>query len=245
MRILCVGDVCMDVFVYGVANRICSEAPVPVFNPVSVVSNEGMAGNVAANLRSLGATVDLISNSETIVKKRLVDLKSNQMIVRIDENDHVTTPINIDKINFKIYDAVVVSDYGKGFLSLTNIFQISQCHKLTFLDTKKPLSLAHMGKYTFIKINEPEWQRSMEYGNDYHDWKDQLIVTLSERGCMYQGMNYEPENVSEVRDVSGAGDTFLASLAFKYVETKDISQSIKFANKCAGIVITKKGVSVI
>ncbi|HRP30478.1 MAG TPA: PfkB family carbohydrate kinase [Agriterribacter sp.] len=245
MKILVCGDVCKDVYVYGAVGKLCQEAPVAVFNPVTVVSNEGMAGNVAANLRSLGATVDLVCNSETIIKKRIVDQKSNQMIVRIDENDIVSTPINIDKINFNLYDAVIVSDYDKGFISLQDLKYISNCHKLTFLDTKKPLDKKHMGGFTFIKINEGEWQRSIEAGNDYHDWKEKLIVTLSERGCMYQGMNYEPDAKVEVRDVSGAGDTFLAALSYKYVETKDISASLRFANVCAGVVVTKKGVSVI
>lgn len=244
MRILTLGESCVDVYVYGSVPRVAPEAPCVVFKPITVVSNDGMAGNVAANLRSFGATVDLVSNKETIVKKRLVDQKSNQMICRIDEGDSVPNSFNADKINFNLYNAIVVSDYAKGFLTLEDLRVISKCHKLTFLDTKKPLNKEYMGGFTFIKINETEWQRSMEVGNTLNDWQENLIVTLGERGAMYRGINFPPEKHSQVIDVSGAGDSFLAALAYKYIETKDISQSIRFANIQAGIVVTKRGVAI-
>lgn len=245
MKILVIGELCRDIHVYGSAQRLCPEAPVPVFNPIHKTENDGMAGNVAANLRSLGAEVTLISNDEIIEKIRYVDAKSNHMIMREDRGDKVPNSFNIDKINFRLFQAVIVSDYCKGFLSLTDIYQISKCHKLTFLDTKKSLTKSYMGGYSFIKINETEWQRSMEDGNTLNDWNENLIVTLGERGAMYRGINFHPENTVSVHDVSGAGDTFLASLVYKYVETKDISDSIKFANKCAATVVARKGVSVI
>jgi sugar/nucleoside kinase (ribokinase family) len=63
-------------------------------------------------------------------------------------------------------------------------------------------------------------------------------------GCEYQGKRYPTKKV-EVKDLSGAGDTFMASLVVKFVETNDIIQSIKYANVCASKVVTKKGVSII
>ena len=68
MRILVVGDSCLDTFIYGDIDRIAPEAPVPVIKPKYKKDNPGMAANVVANLKSLGAEVDLITNS-TLIKK--------------------------------------------------------------------------------------------------------------------------------------------------------------------------------
>jgi sugar/nucleoside kinase (ribokinase family) len=94
--------------------------------------------------------------------------------------------------------------------------------------------------YTFIKINEVEWEQCV--GEDYNDWKDKLIVTMSERGAMYNGKTYPVNTDIEVRDLSGAGDTFMSSLVVKYIETSDIEESIIYANHNATIVVQKKGV---
>ena len=72
-----------------------------------------------------------------------------------------------------------------------------------------------------------------------------LIVTYAEDGCKYRGVLIPNKNNVEVRDVSGAGDTFLAGFAIKYTETKDVYESISFAQDCAGIVVAKKGVSTV
>ena len=65
MKILVIGDVCDDVFIYGVCERLCPEAPVPVFKPTKSTRNLGMAGNVYNNLLSLDVNlVDIVSNKE-------------------------------------------------------------------------------------------------------------------------------------------------------------------------------------
>ena len=97
-----------------------------------------------------------------------------------------------------------------------------------------------MRNYTFIKINEVEWENCK--GEEYENWEDKLIVTMSERGAMYNGKTFPVNNDIEVRDLSGAGDTFMASLVVKYIETKNIEESILFANHNATIVVQKKGV---
>ena len=85
--ILFIGEICDDIFVYGKCDRICPEAPVPVFTPRRETQNVGMAGNVANNLRALGERVQSQYNQSRIEKKRIVDEKTNQMLVRIDSND--------------------------------------------------------------------------------------------------------------------------------------------------------------
>ena len=72
MKLLVIGDSCVDKFIYGTCDRICPEAPVPVFNPIKVKKNGGMAKNVQANIEALGVDCDIITNGELITKTRYV-----------------------------------------------------------------------------------------------------------------------------------------------------------------------------
>src|SRR5689334_22475290 len=145
MKILVIGDSCKDVFVYGICERICPEAPVPVFSPKGSKSNFGMAYNVYNNLKALGVDeLGIVTNeNDQPLKTRFVDSTSNQMVLRVDENDKVKR-IDFDtlsSINFSNYHAVVISDYNKGYLNESDIeFIASECrvnNVPTFLDTKK------------------------------------------------------------------------------------------------------------
>jgi sugar/nucleoside kinase (ribokinase family) len=113
---------------------------------------------------------------------------------------------------------------------------------MVFVDTKKKIDL-FLKDVAFIKINEPEWKAS-EDGVNYNDWKDKIIVTLGSEGCMYNDKVY-PITIVDVHDVSGAGDTFMAGLVMKYIQTENIDEAIHFANECAMRVVQKKGVAVL
>ena len=155
MRILVIGDSCTDFYIYGASERFCPDAPVPVLKPIRKIQSLGMAGNVKENLEALGVKVDLISNQEKINKTRYVHERTNHMFIRIDEGEDNVKRIktqDILNINFKKYDAVIVSDYCKGFLLEEDLKFISKHHPLTFLDTKKHLN-GFADDFTFIKIN--------------------------------------------------------------------------------------------
>lgn len=247
MRILVIGDSCKDVFVYGKCDRICPEAPVPVFNPLEKKENGGMASNVYQNIKSLvGDEVEvcLITNTNVITKTRYVDYKTNQMLIRVDEQDKAD-PITHDLNSLGAFDAVVISDYDKGFLSEDNIKTLISKYPLTFIDTKKQIGDWIKG-ISFIKINEPEYKKNESFFNtiDYN-YQAELIVTLGEKGVQYQGVNYQPKEVIDAFDLSGAGDTFLAGLVTSYLLDKDMPKAVQFAQECAGKVIARKGVAVI
>jgi bifunctional ADP-heptose synthase (sugar kinase/adenylyltransferase) len=247
MKILVIGESCLDIFIYGKADRICPEAPVPVFNPSNSVKSYGMAGNVFNNIKSLCLKEDInikIHIETNIIrgsKTRYIDTASNQMFLRVDndlyyKNEHLN--------NIEDYDIVIVSDYNKGFLSEKDLIEIGGRAKCSFIDTKKKYNSEWANLFSFIKINEKE---AIENGF-YDNWKEahkNTIVTLAEKGCTFNFKKFAIEKPSEVRDVCGAGDTFLASLAFKYFITKDIEESIIFAQECCQIVISKKGVTVV
>jgi D-beta-D-heptose 7-phosphate kinase/D-beta-D-heptose 1-phosphate adenosyltransferase len=247
LKILVIGDSCTDIFVYGSCDRLCPEAPIPVFTPSKTITNQGMAGNVVDNLRALGVRkTELITNNEQIIKTRYVETKSNQMLLRVDGNDKVSNSFDYRKVDFDSYDAVIVSDYDKGYLTYDNIKKIGEKSKLSFIDTKKTIGSGDYFKdYTFVKMNEDEWDNCVQKGAVYSEWKDNLIVTMSERGCMYNEKRYPVDNSIEVRDLSGAGDTWMASFAYEYVQTGIIDKAIDTANNNATIVVQKRGVTTI
>lgn len=244
-KVLVIGDGCTDVFRYGKCERLSPEAPVPVFLPSRTTGNGGMALNVAENLNALGIECDVMTNDVRPVKTRYVDEISNQMLLRVDEKD-VIIPITAEELEFfdlANYVAVVISDYNKGYLSYEDIMWIAENHPLTFMDTKKELG-SWCEDIKFIKINNKEFKENEDYLRNYYPGN--LIVTKGKDGAV---LNYDQkfpiEKEHEVRDLSGAGDTFLAALVAKFLENNDICEAIQFANKCAAWVVTQKGVVVV
>lgn len=250
--ILVIGDSCTDKFVYGKCERICPEAPVPVFTPTRETANWGMAGNVVNNLRALGEEVYCHTNSIRIEKKRIVDEKTNQMLVRIDNPDDCEPIkegirdlyIGEDYEDFRSgLKAVVISDYNKGYLSKEDIRVIINYYDCpVFLDTKKKLG-KWCANVDFIKINDVEYANSEELLVDL-GIEDKIIVTKGGDGAEYGGILYSTKKC-KVQDLSGAGDTFLAGLVHKYCETKNITEAIAFANEVAFKIVQKQGVSVV
>lgn len=240
MKILVIGDSCIDRFVYGTVDRLTPEAPVPVLEVTHETTNGGMAENVRENLLNLGISTDIITNEIKSLKTRWVEKESNQMIMRSDES--VESEDYGGDFYFDEYDAVVISDYDKGFLSEETIRRIAESHPLTFMDTKKTLEGDWFEGIKFIKINEKEYQSNERALENY---PGNLIITLGSRGAMWNGEKFSVNDPSAVFDLTGAGDVFLASLVFKYVETKSIEESIMFANLCASKSVRKRGISII
>ncbi len=242
MKLLVLGESCTDRFVYGKAERLAPEAPAPVFVPKRETTNPGMAANVVENLKVLGADVDFITNTNKIFKTRYVDDKTNHLLLRVDEGDDEVKPFNMwgNSSNFSAYDAVVVSDYCKGFLSEYDIASLCNMHPNVFIDTKK-----RIGKYVefckYIKINEQEYKNSKEFLDENLRILNKTIVTIGKDGCRLGSKIYPVQEVA-VKDQAGAGDTFLAGLVWKYINTKSIDDAIAFANDCATKVVAKRGV---
>lgn len=164
MKVLVIGESCKDIFHYGQSNRLCPEAPVPVFKATNQIENGGMAKNVQSNLLSFGIEADIITNEnwESITKTRFVDYRTNHMFLRVDENDENYGVLNIERIkewDIEKYDAVIVSDYDKGFLTTDVLNKIPNMHDLVLLDTKKLLG-EWSENYSFIKINNTEFDKT-------------------------------------------------------------------------------------
>jgi len=232
LKILLIGDNGIDNYQYGVIERISPEAPVPIINYTHTITKPGMAANVKDNLEKLGCQVEFIHGIKTSIKTRIIDSKTKQHLLRIDQ-DSPSRAIKVDYTNIEQYDAIIISDYNKGSIEYETIEGVRKNYDgPIFIDTKKTDLIRCEGCY--VKINQQEFEAAKTYPTD-------LIVTNGDKNVKYKDQRFEIPKI-EAFDVCGAGDTFLASLAYKYCETKDIITSIKFAIKAANVTIQHIGV---
>jgi len=295
-KLLVIGDLMIDHYLWGSCERISPEAPVQVINVDNESTVLGGSGNVINNLKALGAQVDVISviggcetsdelkillndinvNSKYLItqKDRITSKKSRiiaaqQQVVRYDREstDEIstksqTTILNTFKKIITNYDAVLLSDYGKGVLTadLTQslIAIANDNNKKVLIDPKGLDYSKYKGAY-LLTPNKKEASEATQI--NIHDDAtltqaitqlktncdlDVSLITLSEQGvAIYDDHDDElrihPTVAREVFDVTGAGDTVLASLGFALSCGLDIDNSVEFANLAAGVVVGKIG----
>lgn len=240
-RILIIGESCWDIFVYCDTIRLAPDIPVPVLHVIRQTQNPGMAKNVERNVKALHKACDIVTNSnwKKITKTRFMHEKTPQAFFRVDSKD-ATPRAHIRNISFKKYDIVAISDYNKGFLTQDDIRYICENHPCVFVDTKKRVG-RFLDAAKYIKINKFEYEHSLPIPKDI---ERKIICTRGGEGVHFRGKIYPVQSV-EVKDVTGAGDSFFAALLVRYAETGNIDEAITFANLCASYVVKKKGVSVI
>lgn len=254
---LIIGESCIDVFEYGNCDRLCPEAPVPVFVRKEETRTIGMAANVAANLESIfnkmnkGYELLLNISYPYSTKTRYVDSKTNHIFLRIDDGDEKYSPISLNKElfnNIRCADFILISDYNKGYLNEKSIIKILSEKKkncIVIMDTKKIVSNKICQLVNYFKLNNAEYKNVMKNSPELvNKYKNKFIITKGSEGTEYKGRIY-PVNVQQTIDVSGAGDTFLAALGYSLGDKKSIVDSIIFANEIASSVVTKRGVTTI
>jgi D-beta-D-heptose 7-phosphate kinase/D-beta-D-heptose 1-phosphate adenosyltransferase len=218
IKVAVIGDILIDRYIYGTAERLSPEAPVPIVRHQTTFDRSGGAGNLYENLKSLGVDVDLLDfSSPKCIKTRV--FCDGHYVTRIDQ-DYMSNGADvleaIEKINFSPYEYVVLSDYAKGVLDQsTNIIKhINQYGCKVIVDPKKPASY-----YEGAWLIKPNMTENTKYG--FTSWPTNWIVTDSKNAvsARIDGVSYkvQPKQV-EVNDVTGAGDCFLA--AFVYALTK-------------------------
>ena len=229
LKVLLIGDSCTDEYVYGYCERLNPEAPVPILKFNRKETKKGMAWNVRENIESFGIEVYMITNQETITKTRYIDEKYNQQILRVD-NEPDLKPMNYD-LPDEHFDALVISDYDKGFLSNEKVFELVEWFDgPVFIDSKK----TKLPKEScFVKINDLEFSK-------LDNPSDNLIITRGSKGAEYQGKLYPGEKV-DIFDAVGAGDTFLSALVYFYLKCGKIEEAIPYANKAAAIAVSNFG----
>ena len=249
MRVLLIGDSCTDVYVYGDVKRLNPEAPVPILEPKRQDTTKGMAWNVYNNLTAFGLSVFMLTNEEEITKTRYIDEKSNQQILRVDDEPEIEplpykAPFIDDrsayhKLHHKVppedwYDIMVISDYDKGYITQDKLFELVDWFEgPIIIDSKK----TKLPDDCYIKVNDIEYEK-------LHTKSNHVIITRGGKGTEYQGKLYPAEKVN-VFDVVGAGDTFLAALTYGYLKYKSMEEAIPFANKAAAIAVSHTGTYVL
>ncbi|WP_373000080.1 D-glycero-beta-D-manno-heptose-7-phosphate kinase [Sulfurimonas sp.] len=292
-KILVVGDLMIDHYLWGSCDRISPEAPVQVVDIAKETTVLGGAGNVINNLNALGAEVSVssvigdddnglelksmlksinVDDSNLIIQKsRKTSKKSriiavSQQILRYDKESKNEIDIEsvkkiIDSIsgNIASYDAVILSDYGKGVLT-SELCQgvISLANKngvKVLVDPKGSDFSKYKGAY-LLTPNKKEAILATDIDiKDAESLKDALLklkneveldislITLSEDGIATYDTQVKrfPTVAKEVFDVTGAGDTVIASIAFALSAGKSIEETASFANLAAGVVVGKIG----
>jgi D-beta-D-heptose 7-phosphate kinase/D-beta-D-heptose 1-phosphate adenosyltransferase len=292
-KILVLGDLIIDDYLWGSSERISPEAPVQIVNISKKSTVLGGAGNVVKNLNALGAEVDIISvigdckvsievknllsqinvkTSNLVTEKNRITSKksrvisSNQQVIRYDfesinEINSQSQKIILDKFNQMIinYDIVLLSDYGKGLLTkeLTqSLIKIAKKYKKKVLIDPKGQDYS---KYNGAFLLTPNMKEASE--STHIDIKDTeslfkaithlkkqcnlkiSLITMSDQGVAVfdKKLRIHPTSALEVFDVTGAGDTVLASLGFALSCDSNIDDAVKFANLASGIVVGKVG----
>ena len=221
MKVLVLGDIIIDKYIYGTSTRISPEAPVPVVTYKREVETLGGAGLVYENLKSLGVDVKLVDFfDKASVKTRVIC--DGHYITRIDDYYIADGSLFLTYIlsqDFNEYDYVILSDYNKG--TLDEYLKIIE-HLNTFgckvsVDPKE-----HASHYKGAWLVKPNYKEFGDFG--FTDWQGNIITTNAGDNVVANIDNvvYDiPVDAVEVNDVTGAGDCFLA--AFVYGLTKEFS----------------------
>jgi len=290
-KILVIGDIMLDKYIFGKVDRISPEAPVQVVEVIKENYLPGGAANVASNVSALGGTVVLVGiigndNSGKILieelKKRGIDIEGifrdsekptiqkvrvlgqKQQLLRIDyeKKESVKEEIENKITNFlrkkkEEIAAVIISDYAKGIVTegimenLKTIFSDK-----TIIADPKPKNFDFYKRVSLVTPNVKEAKEMTNKENIEEMGKElikklnsSVLITRGEEGMSLFELNgstrHIPTKAKEVYDVSGAGDTVVATLALALASNATIEEAAILANHAAGITVGKIGTSTV
>jgi len=251
----------LDKYVYGEVNRLSPEAPVPILDIKEQINYLGGAANVANNIKALGGEPFLFGYvgedyfgriikdklKESKIKSKLFKTKKTTLkirfgyphILRVDEEEKVDKTFDeeiikqIKKIKPSI---IIISDYAKGSITQKLFNKLKKLKVKLIVDPKPKNKIDYTGCYLIV----PNLKESKELIGKCKN----VLVTMGAEG-MKLGPRHFPTEAKEIYDVTGAGDTVIASLAVKLSQGETLINSIIFANKMAGKVVSKRGTSTI
>lgn len=296
LRVLVIGDLMLDHYIWGDATRISPEAPVPVVEVARDSYAAGGAANVALNINAIGGKAELCgwtgrdeagrtlqqlfresgvsydadcftSHRPTIVKTRVI--VQSQQLCRLDRDGRFDDDVFDAKIfsnleqRIRVSDTVILSDYAKGFLRgemLNRIIQEARnSGRFVSLDPKPKRST----KFRGIDLLTPNRMEALQLAGLHADPRDafpseavcrilwekfapgNLVITLGNAGMLLSRegrvLRTIPTAAREVFDVSGAGDTVVATLGAALAVGADLEEAAHFANAAAGVVVGKVG----
>jgi bifunctional ADP-heptose synthase (sugar kinase/adenylyltransferase) len=274
LNILVLGDIFLDEYQFGECTRISQEAPVPIIKIDHTKTKRvaGGAGNVAANVKALGAKctfggtfgsdlngitlcarveekgINTIPSScaRTTVKTRII--AQNQQVVRIDQEQNC--PMDFSKLEdvreaIRSCDAIILSDYDKGYFTRMNaeaIIRTAKANNKLVVVDTKPVNVGFFEGADWFTPNLKEYQEMQTVPQA--SW----LITKGHDGmeCYYGEAHYKVAAVRrEVADVAGAGDTVIAAFTLALAAKMSVEEAMIFANKAAGVVVGKQGTSTV
>jgi D-beta-D-heptose 7-phosphate kinase/D-beta-D-heptose 1-phosphate adenosyltransferase len=294
-RVLVLGDVMLDEFVWGDVSRISPEAPVPVVRVTRQSFHVGGAGNVAAGVRALGGEaalagavgaddagarvraaldaagvaprlVELPPGRPTTVKTRIV--AHGQQVVRADREDASDVPRAVEEELLEAFreelprcQAVVVSDYQKGVVTARVLRRALPLARRLGVSVLVDPKVRHFRLYRGASVVTPnQLEAEQATGLPIRSEGDlaaagrrilarlacrAALVTRGEHGMTLFERGRAPLHVPtaarEVFDVTGAGDTVIATMALALAAGASLPEAAVLANAAAGVVVGKVG----
>ncbi|HXG66653.1 MAG TPA: D-glycero-beta-D-manno-heptose-7-phosphate kinase [Blastocatellia bacterium] len=298
-RIVVLGDMMLDEFIWGRVRRISPEAPVPVVEverqtlalggagnvvsnlvalgarpvPLGVVGDDGDAERLRAAFQAIGASADglIVDGSRpTTLKTRII--AHNQQVVRADRENRAAIGSEVENRIVEAFrraaaeaEAVVISDYNKGLLTpgvLARALDEARRRGLIVCLDPKSRNFAHYQPVTVITPNHQE--AAAAAGIEIEDEASLIeagqrilasvdcraaLVTRGEHGMSLftQGgdVTHIPTVAREVYDVTGAGDTVIATLTLALAAGATLAEAAILANHAAGVVVGKIGTATV
>jgi len=294
-RLLVIGDLMLDQYVWGDISRISPEAPVPVLRHDRDARRAGGAGNVALNIAGLGVNIGIcgyvgrdqfgdhltallrdggvdvaglvrLEDRPTITKTRII--ARQQQVLRMDAEDlspmaEQSVAALLQAIERELaadVDGIILSDYAKGVLAgnaCQTIIGLARRHKIpVFVDPKG----ADFSRYRGANVITPNLAELAHATGVAAENIEQLIeagrAIVRDIGLDYMVLTRGADGATiitpdstlhsaavarEVFDVSGAGDTFIATVAAGHVAGLAPSEMLHLANIASGIAVSKVG----
>ncbi len=296
-RILVIGDIILDRYIWGMVSRISPEAPVPIVEVIKENFLLGGASNVANNISALGGRVTIVgtvgndrggeilkkmleengircdgmlwSSRPTTVKTRVV--AHNQQMVRFDREDRTKVEGKalaklLEYIHSTLpeHDAVIISDYRKGVISSELVRQIVKKSGPRNIFVSVDPKIGHFHCYKKVSLVTPNvHEASHASGIEIRDEQslmragrailkkiscDAVLITRGEHGMSLfrkSQVVHIPTVARNVYDVTGAGDTVIATFTLAHAAGADMEESAIIANHAAGIVVGEVGTAVV
>jgi D-beta-D-heptose 7-phosphate kinase/D-beta-D-heptose 1-phosphate adenosyltransferase len=285
VRVLCVGDIMVDRYVYGRVNRVSPEAPVPVISIDSEQTVLGAVGNVARNVAVLGGSAVIVAvvgdddggqqvarliaeegnlegnlvtlpGRRTTIKTRYLAVRRGGQLLRADHED--THPLEDESVERLIeairtsvasVDVVLLSDYSKGCLCdavLSATIAAAREAGRPIIADPKSTDIRRFDGVDVVKPNASELEAITGIPCIEDDQAEAAaraaLARAVERGSKARHFR---ERISEVFDVSGAGDTALAMLGLATGAGATLPEATELANKACNIVVSKVGTAAV
>lgn len=299
VRVLVIGDLMLDRYIWGKVERISPEAPVPVVRVSHESLHAGGAGNVVANIRALGGNVvacgvvgkdqagqrlrheltaleagiqGVTTSSRIVTTSKTRIIAHSQQVVRLDREERDTLDAQIRsqlrrfvQRHIADFHVVVISDYGKGAVDaelLSLLSTLREQHGFIYLIDPKRRNFAHYRGATLVKPNREEagiaagieirTEQDLDEAGAHllQLWQTEaILVSRSEEGMslfkQHGAPQHFPTTTREVFDVTGAGDTVLATCALALGAGATLEEATTLANHAAGVVVGKVGTATV